>query len=210
MPYDPNLAYNMRVQQAQQAADSDYRKQLIQLQQSGNTQGLISLIQAGGNAIPDYLQPQQQPQGGLLGQLMGGGKEFNQTQQPVQSGSFGQLMGTNKQFNQPQGFGAGNYGLLGMLNPQLGANAMFFGMHAAPVNVPHIQTAVQPTGSLVGTFNDPTQNLQGFNNSATKLQGFNNPTMNYQGANNPALNMTGGSSVTAPKQSIQTGISMGK
>ncbi|MBU9552985.1 hypothetical protein [Burkholderia multivorans] len=195
MAYDPNLAYNMRVQQAQQAADDAYRKQLLQLQQSNDYQGMADLLKQGGNAVPDYIQQRIQPQqpqqgfGGLLG-LLQGNKQIGQQDMPQ------------------QGIPGGS--LLGLLSPGTAAGQMFGNFHAAPVNVPHIQTAVQPTGSLIGTFNDPSQNLQGFNNPAMNLQGFNNPSLNYQGANDPSKNMTGGTAVARPQQSIQTGIAMGK
>ncbi|WP_175887798.1 hypothetical protein [Burkholderia contaminans] len=196
MAYDPNLAYNMRVQQAQNAADQAYRQQLSQLYQqaqgSGNYSDVYNLLQQGGNQVPGQQQQQQPPQSGLLGMLM-----------------QGQQRGQGDPFAGMQSISGAQSGLIGLLGGS-NANPMFNQFHAAPVNVPHMQGAVQPTGSLVGTFNNPSQNLQGFNNPAANLQGFNNPAMNYQGANNSALNMTGGSAEAAPKQSIQTGISMGK
>ncbi|WP_426356378.1 hypothetical protein ACP26O_18150 [Burkholderia sp. R-40] len=201
MAYDPNLAYNMRVQQAQDAADQAYRQQLSQLYQeaqgSGNYSDVYNLLQQGGNQLPAQAQQQQsnpQQASGLLGMLLQGSRQQQNSVDPFAN----------------RGITGLNLGLMGLLGPNAAANAQFGQYHAAPVNVPHLQGAVQPTGSLVGTFNDPSQNLQGFNNPAANLQGFNNPAMNYQGANNSALNMTGGSAVAAQKQSIQTGISMGK
>lgn len=189
MAYDPNLAYNARVAAAQQEADKAYQNQVMQqLQQLQSQGGMNSNSLLGLSQLIHGAQPQQQNPA-VAGLLSG----FDGKGTPLTQGMITGLL---------------NGG--GAIQQMFGSNPLLSSLHAAPVNIPHIQTAVQPTGSLIGTFNDPSQNLQGFNNPAANLQGFNNPAMNYQGANNPALNMTGGSAVAAPKQSIQTGISMGK
>ncbi|WP_155625843.1 hypothetical protein [Burkholderia vietnamiensis] len=200
MAYDPNLAYNMRVQQAQQAADRAYRQQLSQLYQqargSGNYSDVYSLLEQGGNQLPaqnPHQQPQQQSGWSLFGALSGNGQQQNSTDPFSNQGMTGLYPG-----------------LLGFLGPNAAANSMFSQYHAAPVQVEHVSGGTQPTGSLIGTFNNPAANLQGFNNPAANLQGFNNPAQNYQGANDPAKNMTGGPAVPDAKMSINTGIAMGK